>query len=262
MSQPDLPGSLGTATVAPEVRNTRRSPRKAASIPLWLRQEQGRIWEEETETRMLSRYGAGVECRRLVAPGSTLAVVRRDNGQRAQARVVYCRYNAQGHREMGLEFLHCDNFWDLDWSFTEPVPTSADDRAPEPPQIVIEPAAVEPAKTKRRDAERVAELLVAQESKLWEAIGSKDLDALETLLADDALWVSADGVQDKRAQLAQWAETDSTGSAPADFRVIPLNKTSAIVTSVATAGAAYHTSVWVRRGGRWRVVLHQITPAR
>jgi hypothetical protein len=30
-----------------------------------------------------------------------------------QARVVYCRYNAEGWREIGVELLDRDDFWGL-----------------------------------------------------------------------------------------------------------------------------------------------------
>ena len=106
----------------PEILRARRSPRRAASIPVWLRREgQFRTWEEEAETRVLSRLGASLPCRHSVETGATLAIVRRDNGQHASARVIYCRYNAEGCREIGIEFLNCENFWGLDWNFAEPI---------------------------------------------------------------------------------------------------------------------------------------------
>src|SRR5713226_5513867 len=96
-------GDHPTAPLA-EIQRPRRSPRRAASILVWLRREgQVRTWEEETETRVLSRYGAGLQCRHSIESGATVVIVRKDNGQRANAQVIYCRYDAQGCREIGLE---------------------------------------------------------------------------------------------------------------------------------------------------------------
>jgi hypothetical protein len=83
---------------------------------VWLRREgRGRAWEEETETRVLSRYGAALQCRHSIGAGDTVVIVRKDNGRRANARVSYCQYDAEGRREVGIEFLSSDNFWGVDW---------------------------------------------------------------------------------------------------------------------------------------------------
>jgi hypothetical protein len=110
----------------------------AARFALWLRREQaGRTWEEETETRLVSRFGAGLECRHLVEPGAHLAVTRRDTGRRATARVAYRRFNEDGCREIGVELVGGENFWELEWgtlaeqvqqdALDDPNPCAADD---------------------------------------------------------------------------------------------------------------------------------------
>ena len=100
-------------------RHLRRSPRKVATLAVQLRCEKpGRAWEAETRTRVLSRYGALVECSHAAETGDALLVSRLDTGRQTQARVVWCR-KEEGRREIGLEFLDCDNFWDLDWSARE-----------------------------------------------------------------------------------------------------------------------------------------------
>lgn len=50
-----------------------------------------------------------------------MIIVRRDTGRRAKARVRYCRYNPDGRRELGIEFIDNDNFWGLDWNSSEPI---------------------------------------------------------------------------------------------------------------------------------------------
>jgi len=95
-------------------QSLRRSPRVQAALPIWLRREDaGRNWEEETWTSTVSEHGAGLVCRHLVEPGSTLVLCRRGPGDRARARVVYCRYDNDGRRQIGVEFIDQNDFWEL-----------------------------------------------------------------------------------------------------------------------------------------------------
>src|ERR1700687_6030132 len=108
--------------VIPRIQCPRRSDRKIASFPIWLRNEDmGPVWEEETETQMVSRCGAGLRCRHLVSAESIVVIIRQDTGRRAKARVRYSRFNPDGKRELGVEFITNDNFWDLDWNSSEPI---------------------------------------------------------------------------------------------------------------------------------------------
>ncbi len=92
----------------------RRGPRKAASIPIRLRSEKpGRLWEEHTQTHMLSRHGAMVECEHAVETGETLQVTRLDTGQQAQAQVVWQRRQGSARLEIGLAFTVSENFWNF-----------------------------------------------------------------------------------------------------------------------------------------------------
>ena len=101
-------------------RHLRRSPRRKVIIPVRLRCEKpGQTWEERTETRMLSRYGALVDCQHPVEVGDTLLVERVDNARQVRARVAWQRRKWAGRLEIGLEFLDCDNFWELDWKAAE-----------------------------------------------------------------------------------------------------------------------------------------------
>ncbi len=110
-----------TEDALPAYQPPRRSPRKPSCIPIWLRHEaRGPIWEEETETHVLSRFGAGLHCRHSIIPDAIVTIICRDSGQSASARVRYSRYNRDGTRELGVEFIDQDNFWGLDWSADEP----------------------------------------------------------------------------------------------------------------------------------------------
>ena len=108
--------------VMPGIQCSRRSNRRTTSFPIWLRNEElGAIWEEETETQTVSRFGAGLRCRHLVSAESIVVIVHRDTGRRAKARVKYSRYNPEGKRELGIEFIDNDNFWGLEWISSEPI---------------------------------------------------------------------------------------------------------------------------------------------
>ena len=104
--------------LVPELgRHLRRSPRRVSSIAVQLRSEKsGQRWEEKTETREISRYGALVECQHYLEVGESLHVVRLDNERRADARVAWHGRNKHGLSDVGIEFPNCDNFWELDWT--------------------------------------------------------------------------------------------------------------------------------------------------
>lgn len=95
-------------------QSLRRSPRVQAALPIWLRREDpGRSWEEETWTSTVSEHGAGLVCRHLVEPGGTVVLCRKGLGDRARARVVYSRYDGDGRRQIGVEFIDQNDFWEL-----------------------------------------------------------------------------------------------------------------------------------------------------
>lgn len=101
-------------------RYLRRSPRRLAAIPVQLRCEKlGRAWDEQTETRVLSRFGAMLECGHSVELGDTLLIKRLDTGEQARARVAWRKQNKSGRFEIGLELLNCENFWGFEWGGAE-----------------------------------------------------------------------------------------------------------------------------------------------
>lgn len=123
LSEADIPDDVRTKPRILEVlrrvsqlsRGLRRSPRFATSLPVWLRREDpSRTWEEETWTSSVSRYGAGFSCHHPVDIGGEVVLCRRDRGSRMRARVVYSRFDAEGRRQIGVELLDQDDFWDLE----------------------------------------------------------------------------------------------------------------------------------------------------
>jgi hypothetical protein len=101
-------------------RHLRRSPRKVATIPVRLSSERiGGAWEEETETVLVSCYGALVRCKHPAKAGETLNVERADTGEKAVARVAWQRPLGNDDVRIGVEFVACENFWGLDWGAIE-----------------------------------------------------------------------------------------------------------------------------------------------
>jgi hypothetical protein len=101
-------------------RHLRRSPRKVAAIPVRLISERlGGAWEEDTETVLVSRYGALVRCKHSAKAGDSIHVLRADTGQEAVARVAWQRLTGEQEMRLGVEFVGCENFWGLDWGVVE-----------------------------------------------------------------------------------------------------------------------------------------------
>lgn len=68
-------------------RHVRRGPRRALSIPVRLCLEKlDDPWQEETETVLISYYGALVRCQRPFEVDERLRVIRRDDGRQTEAR--------------------------------------------------------------------------------------------------------------------------------------------------------------------------------
>ena len=103
--------------------------------------------------------------------------------------------------------------------------------------------------------------LIARD-KAWGAAGTKgDRDAVAKILADNLVSVSGDGVSDKKGELAADAAPPGTVYEPTDYKVMFLDKNTAIMTH-GTKGAEAHYSlhVWSREGGQWKVVATSTTP--
>ncbi len=101
-------------------RHLRRSPRKVATIAVRLSSERlGGAWEEDTETVLVSRYGALVRCKHPAKSGETIHVIRADTGEKVLARVAWQRPSGNDDTRIGVEFVACENFWGLDWGAVE-----------------------------------------------------------------------------------------------------------------------------------------------
>lgn len=111
----------------------RRSPRKALTLPVRVHgKAPGRPWQEDTVTRVISRFGVMLECQHAIKPGEELVVEHLESGRWVDARLAWAWRAKSGTFVVGLEFINCNNFWKLDWddspessansNLSEPVP--------------------------------------------------------------------------------------------------------------------------------------------
>lgn len=92
--------------------NTRRSPRSPLAIPIRLISEKaGKCWEEDTHTLDVSRHGARTTCQNVVEEGDILKVLRLDNGEQFEGRVVWQRQTDSGTQEIAVEINGDKDFW-------------------------------------------------------------------------------------------------------------------------------------------------------
>jgi hypothetical protein len=99
----------------------------------------------------------------------------------------------------------------------------------------------------------------------WGASGTKgDVDAVGKLLADGLVSVDAEGVRDKKGELALVKpEPAGTTYEPTDYKVTFLGEDMAIMTHGTKGKDAHHSlHVWSRKGGKWQVVATSSTPAK
>jgi hypothetical protein len=101
---------------------------------------------------------------------------------------------------------------------------------------------------------------------LWETLKSKNWDGFASLLADDAIEVSPDGVYDKAGSVKGVIRGGDIFSRikASDYKSTKMGSDAALVTYISNISGdkpeAYReTTVWANRGGKWLAVFHQAT---
>lgn len=111
--------------------------------------------------------------------------------------------------------------------------------------------------------------VVADERMIWDAFQKKNLAGFESALTDDALEVEADGVYDKAMSVNTMRQMLNSGVFMAtltDSKTVKLDDDATVLTYIAhsplkgfpTQGQR-HSTVWVKRGGKWMAAFHQGT---
>jgi hypothetical protein len=125
------------------------------------------------------------------------------------------------------------------------------------------------SETKATAAVTEAEV-TAKEKEIWATLEKKDYTAFGSMLADDFIYVTGDGVHDKADTVKIINGFSVTDVVFSDWKFIPVGKSAAVLTFSVKAKASMNgealpptssrdTSVWVNRGGKLVAVYHQDT---
>lgn len=123
------------------------------------------------------------------------------------------------------------------------------------------------AQKKERDDGLESTLVASEKRVIWEAVTKKEMKVLEDSLMDDYLDVSDVGVFTKQETLKLIPDLEVRDYTLSEFRVLMLDRDAAVVTYKAVQHWSINgqpgptdvraSSVWVKRGGKWRVAFHQ-----
>ncbi|HMF56162.1 MAG TPA: nuclear transport factor 2 family protein [Pyrinomonadaceae bacterium] len=105
----------------------------------------------------------------------------------------------------------------------------------------------------------------ALENQVWDAIKRRDYTAFSAFLADDFIEVEPDGVYDKAASVKALMSVDLSKFTLSDFQVTRIDDDASLITYVVhppspSTDTERHSTIWVKRGGKWLAVFHQGTP--
>jgi hypothetical protein len=105
---------------------------------------------------------------------------------------------------------------------------------------------------------------IANEKMVWDLFQAKNWDAFAALLSPDFVEIEPDGVYDKAGTVKGVAMFDMSKAVLADFKSVNLDDDAALVTyTVKNAGppdaplGVRHSTIWVRRNGKWMGLFHQ-----
>jgi len=134
------------------------------------------------------------------------------------------------------------------------------------------PANTSPAPASTPAASLVTEAdALAREKQVYDALKAKNYDAFAAMLADDQVYVSGSGVQDKATTLkgiSVFAPTEVTLS---DVKLLNATKNLYVLNYKAGVKGSVNgkplppdfaerdSTAWINRGGKWLVVYHQET---
>lgn len=115
----------------------------------------------------------------------------------------------------------------------------------------------------------IEDMLIAREKEILELIKKKDIQGFAAYLADDQLYVNDKGIHTKAQALKSVAEGTLLEFALDDWKVLMVNKDTALLTYRVTSkgivngqevsGVTRESTLWVKRGGKWLAVFHQDT---
>jgi hypothetical protein len=138
----------------------------------------------------------------------------------------------------------------------------------EKPNATPPPPEEAPAKSNELPAKTPAETTadpVANEKAVWDALKRKDYDAFGNYLDEASIEVEANGVFDKAGSIKGARLYDFSKWEISDFKTLSIDSDASLVTYVVKSSdpkmpLERHTTIWVKRDGKWRALFHQGTP--
>jgi hypothetical protein len=139
------------------------------------------------------------------------------------------------------------------------------------------PSTNEPAKPANMSAEKPAAPpmteadATAKEKAIWETLKAKDHTAFASMLADDEMEVTEQGVMDKAGSTDMVKDFEPSEVTFSDWKFISIDKGAFVVTyTVKVKGKSQgkeipevsvrSSSAWANRGGKWLAIYHQECP--
>ena len=106
---------------------------------------------------------------------------------------------------------------------------------------------------------------VANEKIIWDALKIHDIDAFAALLAPDSVEVEPEAVYDKAGSVKAVGKGDFSKAALSNWQSLKIDEDAALVTYMVKGGGVdpsgeHHTTIWVKRDGKWLALFHQGTP--
>src|ERR1043165_435311 len=107
--------------------------------------------------------------------------------------------------------------------------------------------------------------VAANEKLVWEAIKSHNYDAFGSYLADDSMEIEMDGVYDKAGSVKGVQGFDASKATLSDWKTVKFDDDASVVTYKVTIpgekpDTGYHSTIWIKRDGKWRAFFHMGTP--
>lgn len=115
--------------------------------------------------------------------------------------------------------------------------------------------------------------IINEEKEAWDAVRKRDFDGFRKIMAGDGIYVSHHGVLDPTGTIKETRELDLTDLTFSDWKVLPIDKTAALVTYTAhiegrikgqplVATSVRGTTAWITRNGEWLAIYHQDSEAK
>jgi hypothetical protein len=109
--------------------------------------------------------------------------------------------------------------------------------------------------------------VAANEKLVWESIKSKNYDAFGSYLADDSIEIEEVGTFDKAGSIKGVQEFDASKAELSDWKTVKFDDDASVVTykvhvpGMKPSDTGYHSTIWVKRDGKWRAFFHMGTPS-